>query len=143
MNRADSAGEDTASGRAITRSGRGAPPPRTENPEALLRPPSTRGQKTPSASDTTAGLPAGGGERAQVLYDAVLPRLQTWMEEFLAEELPSVVQVCLHRTVPRMVAGHADTALHALLDKKIAPSYATRWWQHSPRRRTNLQPHWL
>ena len=95
MNRADSAGEDTASGRASNRSGRGAPRPRTENPEALLLPPSTRGQKTPSASDTTAGLPDGGGNRVQVLYDALLPRLQTWMEEFLAEELPSVVQVCL------------------------------------------------
>ena len=119
MNRADSAGEGTASGRASTRSGRGAPRPRTENPEALLRPLPTRGQKTPSASDTTAGLPAGGGNRVQVLYDALLPRLQTWMEESRAEELPQVVQICLYRTVPRLVAEHADTALQALLDEKL------------------------
>ena len=143
MNRAESAGEDTASGRASTHSGRRAPRPWTENPEALLRPPSCSGQKTPSASDTTAGLPAGGGNRVQVLYDALLPRLQTWMEEFLAEKLPQIVQVCLDRTVPRLVAEQADTALQALPDDKIATSYATRWWLRSPGRRTNLQLHWL
>ena len=97
------------------------PAPRTENPEALLRPPSTRGQKTPSTSDTTVGLLAGGVNRVQVLYDALLPRLQTWKEEFLAEELPQVVQVCLDRTEPKLVAEHADTALQALLDEKVAP----------------------
>ena len=75
MNRADSAGEDAAFGRVSTRSGRGAPRPRTENPEALLHLPSTRGQKTPSASDTTSELPAGRANRVQVRYDALLPLL--------------------------------------------------------------------
>ena len=119
--RADSAGEQTASGPASARIGRGAPRPRTENPEALLRQLSTRGPKTPSASDTTAGLPAGGGNCVQVLFDALLPRLQTWVEQCLSEELPQVAQVCLDRTVPRLVAERADTPLQAPLDEKVSP----------------------
>ena len=83
------------------------------------------------------------GNRVQVLCDALLPRLKTWMEDFLDKELHQVVQVFLDRTVPRLVAEHADTALQALLDEKIVSSYATRRWQRSPRRRTNFQRHWL
>ena len=61
MNRTDSTREDTASGRASTHSGRGAPRPRTENPEALLRPPSTRGQKTLPLRTLPPGYrPVGG-----------------------------------------------------------------------------------
>ena len=60
------------------------------------------------------------------MYDALLPRLRTWMQEFIAEELHQVFQDCLDQTVPRLVAEHADPELCDLLDQKIAPSYATR-----------------
>ena len=60
------------------------------------------------------------GNRMQVLYDVLIPRLQTRSQEFLATELPQVVHICLDRSVQRLVEKHANTALRALLDEKIA-----------------------
>ena len=140
MNRPDQ-GDDSASGRASTSSDKGAPRPRIEDPEALLRQPPPAGRKKrPSASDVTPGASAGTGNRVQWMLDAIQPRLQAWVEEFLTEELPPLVRVCLDRAVPDAVDAHLKSAIPPLLDDLVSPSYETSWWPRSSPRRRHLRP---
>ena len=122
MNRPEDQGEDSASGRVSTRRGSGAPRPRIDNPEALLRPPPPPGRKrSSSVSDITPGTATGTGNRVQWMIDAIQPRLQAWVEEFLAEELPPLAYVCLNRAVPDAVDAQLRRAIPPILDELIAP----------------------
>ena len=108
---------DSASGRLSTRSGRGAPRPRVDNPEALLRPPPRPGRTRASASDVTPAASVGTENYVQWMINAIQPRIQAWVEEFLATELPQVARVCLDRTVPALVDAHVRSAIPPLVAK--------------------------
>ena len=53
------------------------------------------------------------------MINVVQPRIQAWVEEFLATELPQVARVCLDRTVPALVDAHVRSAIPLLLDKLL------------------------
>ena len=59
------------------------------------------------------------------MIDAIQPRLQGWVEEFLATELPQVAGVGLDRTVPDIVDAHVRSAIPPLLDEFL-PSLVRR-----------------
>ena len=82
MNRPEQGG-DSASGRLSTRSGKGAAPPGVDNREALLHPPPQPGRTRASASDVTPAASVGTGNRVQWIINAIQPRMQAWVEEFL------------------------------------------------------------
>ena len=50
------------------------------------------------------------------MIDAIQPRMQAWVEEFLTTELPQVARVCLDRTAPAVVDEHVRNAIPPLLD---------------------------
>ena len=116
MNRPEQGG-DSDSGHLSTRSGRGAPRPRVDNPEALLRPLPRPGRTRASASDVTPVVSVGTGNRVQWMIDAIQPRLQAWVEAFLTTELPQVARVCLDRMVPALVDEQVRSAIPPLLDE--------------------------
>ena len=112
-------GGDSASGRLSTRCGSGPPRPRVDNPEALLRPPPRPGRMRASASDVTPVASVGTEKRVQWMINAIQPRIQAWVEAFLATELPQVARVCLDRTVPAPVDAHVRSAIPPLLDELL------------------------
>ena len=118
MNRPEQGG-DSASGRLSTRSGRGAPRPRVDNPEALLLLPPQPGRTRASAPDVTPAASVGTGNRVQWMIDAIQPRMQSWVEEFLTTELPQVSPFCLDRTIPALVDEHVRSAIPPLLDELL------------------------
>ena len=64
-------GGDSASGRLSTPSGSGAPRPRVDNPEALLRPPPRLGRTRASASDVTPAASVGTENGVQWMINAI------------------------------------------------------------------------
>lgn len=48
------------------------------------------------------------------MIDAIQPRLQAWVEAFLATELPQVARVCFDRTVREVVDEHVWSAISPL-----------------------------
>ena len=118
MNRPEQGG-DSASGRLSTRSGRCAPRPRVDNPEALLRPPPRPGRTQASASDFMPATSVSTGNRVKWMIDAIQPRMQAWFEKFLTTELSQVARVCLDRTVPAVVDEHVRTATPPLWDELL------------------------
>ena len=74
MNRPEQGG-DSASGLLSTRIGRGAPRPRVDSPEALLRPPPQPGRMRESASDVMPAASVGTGNRVEWMIDATQPRM--------------------------------------------------------------------
>ena len=112
-------GKDSASGRLSTRSGSGAPRPRVDNPEALLRPPRRPGRTRASASDVTLAASVGTENRVLWMINPIQPRIKAWVVEFLATELPQVARVCLDRTVPALVDAHVRSAIPPLLDELL------------------------
>ena len=110
---------DSASGRLSTRSGSGAPRPRVDNSEALLRPPTRPGRTRASSSDVTPAASVGTENRVQWMINAIQPRIQAWVEAFLATELPQVARVFLDRTVPALVDAHVRSAIPPLLDELL------------------------
>ena len=112
-------GGDSASGRLSTHKVSGAPRPRVDNREALLRPPPRPGRTRASASDVTPAASVGSENRVQWMINAIQPRIQAWVEEFLATELPQVARVCPDRTVPALVDAHLRSAIPRLLDELL------------------------
>ena len=55
------------------------------------------------------------------MIDAVQPRLQAWVEAFLAEELPLLGGVVLNQMVPDAVDAHLRSAIQPTLDELVAP----------------------
>ena len=53
------------------------------------------------------------------MIDAIQPRMQAWVEEFLTTELPQVARVCLDRTMPALVDEHVRSAIPPLLDELL------------------------
>ena len=112
-------GGNFASGRLSTCSGSSAPRPRVDNPEALLRLKPRPGFTRASASDVAPAAPVGTENRVQWMINAIQPRIQAWVEEFLGTELPQVPHVCLDRTVPALVDAHVRSAIPPLLDERL------------------------
>ena len=53
------------------------------------------------------------------MIDAIQPRMQARVEEFLTTELPQVACVYLDRTVPTLVDEHVRSAIPPLLDELL------------------------
>ena len=118
MNRPAQRG-DPASGRVSTLRFIGAPRPRVDNREALLRPPPQPGCTLASASDVTPASSVATGNRVQWMIHAIQPCMQAWVEECLTTEISQVARVYLDRTVPALVDEHVRNAIPPLLDELL------------------------
>ena len=54
------------------------------------------------------------------MIDAIQPRMQAWVEEFLTTDLPQVARVCLDRTVPTLLDEHVRSAILPLLEELLS-----------------------
>ena len=86
----------------------------TGSPSGSSRLPTPVGTRSPTTSN-----------RVQWMIDAIQPRMETWVEEFLTTKLPSVARVCLDRTVPALVDEHMCSAIPPLLEE-ILPTLVQR-----------------